>query len=85
MKTTEADEQVRPFASGYDYGCWRVQNCHGCAKYNPDVYDGGCEIDLALGIAYVGSGEVAVQIWQRMGEGGACLEKAEREVEKADV
>ena len=60
-------EDVRPFATGSQYGAWKGRNCHRCAKYNEDKYDGACEIDGALGLAYIGHGHVAADIAERMG------------------
>ena len=60
-------DRLRPFDSGTQYGAWRERNCARCQKYNPERYDGGCEIDLALGLAYVGDGTVDAEMLARMG------------------
>ena len=50
---------MRPFSNGSEYVWWRGENCHHCAKFNPEKHDGQCEIDGALGAAYIGSGHVS--------------------------
>ena len=58
---------VRPFSNGSQYADWQARNCNRCAKYNPERYDGACDIDGALGIAYIGTGTVPDDIARRMG------------------
>jgi hypothetical protein len=57
---------VRPFTSGSHYMSWVDHNCLGCTKYDP-VNAGACEIDVALGEAYLGDGDVSQEIADRMG------------------
>lgn len=61
------EQMVRPFSNGSEFGGWRARNCHHCGKYNPDKYDGVCEIDGALGLAYIGLGEITKEIAERIG------------------
>ena len=77
---------MRPFSNGSEYVWWRGENCHHCAKFNPEKHDGQCEIDGALGAAYIGSGHVSEEIARRLGAGepgeyrfvpAACPEKEE--------
>lgn len=69
----ETTEQVRPFSCGSQYGDWRMRNCDRCAKsYDNQVPEpknglGPCEIDNAIGMAYIGSGSVTPEIGRRMG------------------
>lgn len=66
-------EEVRPFSCGTQYGDWRDRNCWQCRKSydstEPKPKDGmgPCEIDNALGLAYLGSGSVTKEIGKRMG------------------
>ncbi len=62
-----SDTAIRPFSSGTQFGAWRERNCEGCKLYNEDVFDGQCQIDEALGLAYMGGGTVTAEIAQRMG------------------
>lgn len=64
---TTTDSKIRPFDTGSHFDAWTHRNCEGCAKYNPETFDGGCEIDGALGAAYLGDGLVDVAIVRRMG------------------
>lgn len=59
--------EVQPFDSGTQYGAWRAHNCYECAKFNPDKFDGQCDIDEAIGLAYIGSGKISERIAERMG------------------
>ena len=67
------EKQVRPFSNGSQYGDWRMRNCDHCAKswdnMKPQSDDGKgpCEIDNAIGTAYIGSGSVDESIGKRMG------------------
>lgn len=49
-------------------GAWRARNCHHCAKFNTERYDGACEIDGAIVAAYIGNGRVTEEIARRMGQ-----------------
>lgn len=54
------------FSSGSQYGDWVASNCERCAKY--DVNDlPTCEIDEALGLAYLDDGKVTPEIALRAG------------------
>lgn len=63
-------QQIRPFSSGSQYADWTGCNCDRCtkgaARLGPDALP-TCEIELALGEAYFGSGKVSAEIAQRMG------------------
>jgi hypothetical protein len=58
---------VSPFHAGSQYADWTARNCWGCALYDPDTFNGACEIDGALGIAYLEHGKVPRGIAERMG------------------
>lgn len=64
---------VRPFSCGSQYGDWRDRNCFRCVKSyehmepKPKDGKGPCEIDNAVGLAYIGSGAVTPDIARRMG------------------
>jgi len=59
---------VRPFDSGSQYVDWQCRNCFKCAKYDPDQADPDrCRIDFEIGMAYIGDGQVPLEIAQRMG------------------
>jgi hypothetical protein len=60
-------ERIRPFYCGSQYGDWQDRNCLRCTKYNPDEFDGACEIDGALGMGYLTDGMVTAEIARRMG------------------
>ena len=60
--------EVRPFHCGTQFGDWQAANCLRCTKYKEEEpWDGGCEIDCALGVAYIGDGTVSREIAERMG------------------
>jgi hypothetical protein len=71
-------EEVRPFSCGSQYGDWRSRNCDRCIKsydnQNPQPKNGmgPCDIDNAIGIAYIGSGSVTHEIAKRMGYDDPC-------------
>jgi hypothetical protein len=58
---------VQPFYCGSQFGDWIDRNCSRCSKYDPDEATGECEIDDALGMAYLGDGEISEEIARRMG------------------
>jgi hypothetical protein len=66
-------EAVRPFRCGSQYGDWRSRNCDRCVKSydnqkpQPTNGMGPCDIDNAVGLAYLGSGSVTPEIGKRMG------------------
>lgn len=61
---------IQPFYCGSQYGDWTSSNCDRCKKganrLGPDALP-TCEIELALGEAYILSGNVTADIAQRMG------------------
>lgn len=65
--------EIYPFSNGSQYGDWRDRNCFRCVKSyeskEPKPIDGlgPCDIDNALGLAYIGSGKVKSEIGKRMG------------------
>ena len=67
------NEEVNPFSCGSQYGDWRSRNCDRCLKsYDNQVQAptdgmGPCDIDNAIGLAYIGSGRVSSEIASRMG------------------
>lgn len=73
---SHAKEEVRPFSCGSQYGDWRSRNCYRCVKSyentKPEPKDGmgPCDIDNAVGMAYIGSGSVTPEIAKRMGYSG---------------
>ena len=59
-------DRIRIFSSGSQYGDWVGSNCERCTKY--DVNDlPTCEIDEAIGMAYMGDGMVTPEIAHRAG------------------
>ena len=66
-------DEIRPFSCGSQYGDWRSRNCDKCTKgyhnHKPEPKNGmgPCDIDNAIGMAYLGSGSVAKKIAERMG------------------
>lgn len=63
-------EGERVFSDGPQLGRWRGSNCDWCAKYNRDRFDGRCEIDEAIGLAYSGDGRFTEEMRRRMGYEG---------------
>lgn len=67
------DNEVRPFSCGSQYGDWRDRNCWRCVKSyektepRPNDGMGPCEMDNALGLAYLGTGRVSKEIAKRIG------------------
>ena len=59
--------RVYPFHCGSQFADWLGRNCDGCVKYDPEEATGECEIDEALGVAFLGDGSVSVEIGRRMG------------------
>lgn len=61
-------ERIRPFSSGSQYGDWKSSNCARCKKFDPNcARPEACEIDYAVGVAYLDDGTVSVEIARRMG------------------
>jgi len=58
--------KIRPFSNGSQYADWTERNCVRCGKWDPDKA-GDCEIDLALGLGYLGDGLISAEIADRMG------------------
>jgi hypothetical protein len=59
---------LRPFDSGSQYADWQARNCERCRKWNPEEADPArCDLDYALGSAYLGDGQVDVEIARRIG------------------
>jgi hypothetical protein len=56
---------VRPFDCGAQFCDWCLSNCNSCTLYDYD--NPKCEIDRAIGIAFIVSGEVSDEIARRMG------------------
>jgi hypothetical protein len=62
---------IEPFANAVQYVRWNENNCCHCKKYEKKP----CEIDDALLIASATDGQVAEEIFDRMGgESGKCKE-----------
>ncbi len=59
-------ERKSPFSKGSQFGDWVCRNCHNCRKYD-QAKEPTCEIDIALGLAYLSDGNVPAEIYQRMG------------------
>lgn len=60
-------EQIRVFANGCQYADWRARNCDRCVLFNPEHYDGACELDGAIGTAFLGDGSFTPVIAKRLG------------------
>lgn len=82
------DERVTPFSNGDEFGSWDSANCAKCKKgyvNNGDKYV--CELDEAVGLAYVGDGKITTEQAKRIGrESGdrqwRCTEFGKHEVDK---
>lgn len=76
---------VRPFSNGTQLGAWRARNCHGCGLWNTERFDGTCDLDEAIGLAYGGDGTVTEEVAQRMGftEGPYTWDCPERQPREA--
>jgi len=68
LKSQQQD--IHPFYSGSQYADWTICNCARCSKgahlLGPDALP-TCEIELALGEAYILDGKVNAEIARRMG------------------
>lgn len=61
-------DNLQPFSNGSQYADWQMSNCERCKKYNPaKASPEACEIDYAIGSAYLGDGAVSEDIARRMG------------------
>lgn len=60
-------ERVSVFSNGSQYADWQSRNCDRCTKYNPEKYDGQCDLDLALGMSYIDDGLLEQPIAERLG------------------
>jgi hypothetical protein len=59
---------IRPFDSGSQYADWQARNCERCAKWDPNDADPDkCDLDFALGSAYLTDGLVSLEIDARLG------------------
>ena len=66
MSAADRPGWVRPFSNGSQFSDWVERNCHdGCLYYNHD--DPACELDIALGLAYLGEGNIPPDIAERLG------------------
>jgi hypothetical protein len=74
-------ERMRPFSCGSEMGDWDTRNCQNChltgyyrdqAHRNDWVWR--CDIQRAIGEAYLGDGTISADISRRMGEGARCGE-----------
>jgi hypothetical protein len=67
----DTQPSIRPFANGSQFADWTGCNCDRCTKgahlLGPDDWP-TCEIELALGEAYLGDGKVTADIARRMGQ-----------------
>ena len=67
------DGRVRPFSNGFEYEVWQEANCERCVKaqtYDADTGIYGpftCDIEEAVALACIGSGEITAEIAARMG------------------
>ena len=55
-----------PFSNGSQFMDWLSANCDRCKKYNEDV-DKTCDIEYALGMAYVNDGKITDEMAKRCG------------------
>lgn len=62
-----AAKTIRPFSNGSQFADWAASNCERCNKYCIHASKGACEIDFAVGMAYLADGSVTVDIAKRMG------------------
>lgn len=60
-------ERVYVFSTGSQYADWGERNCQRCTKYNPERYTGECELDGAMGVAYLTDGRFEPDIAARLG------------------
>lgn len=67
-------EVVTPFNSSTDWADWVYRNCKGCARWHEDTAK-SCDMEMALGVAMVGTGYVTPAIAERMGDGEMCRER----------
>lgn len=62
---------IRPFYCGSQSCEWMGENCFNCARGNIgdgwDIVTDPCPIQLALDDAFMGDGEVSMDIWRRCG------------------
>jgi len=64
----ETKETERPFDSGSQFADWQARNCERCVKWDENDADPEkCDLDYAIGSAYIGDGEVPVEIARRIG------------------
>lgn len=79
--------RVWPFSCGTQRAEWIARNCCDCTKYDgDDIRRSACDIDKALGEAFMTNGSVSEEIARRMGysEGLNMWVCPERVAEEAD-
>lgn len=68
-----AENSVRPFSSGSQYGDWTDSNCRTCdLRWREELHTGlpcPCGIEQALLVACFGDGRIPLAIADRMGHG----------------
>ena len=65
-------KKIQPFSTGSEFGSWESHNCNNCWKWSGHrefVERHHCQIDKALGEAYLGDGKISASIARRMGHG----------------
>lgn len=66
-ETAVIDERVRPFSSGGQFSNWSSSNCDRCINGGDRQLLPTCEIELAIGEAYLGDGTVSVEVARQVG------------------
>ena len=59
------DERVRPFGNATHFMLWMERNCCKCPKYSND--GSGCDIQDAIELGALFSGDIDIDIARRMG------------------
>lgn len=60
-------DRIRIFSNGSQFADWEASNCQRCKKWAGWDKLPTCEIDVALGEAYLGDGTVSQEIATRAG------------------
>lgn len=63
------NSKMQPFPNGSSMGDFYDSNCHSCKKYKYEPED-SCPMDVEIGLAYFGDGEISVETARRIGWSG---------------
>lgn len=61
-------DKIQPFPNGSSFGDWHCVNCDECRKgYDYEESDWNCDLEYAVDLAYMGTGEIPADMGRRLG------------------